>query len=112
MQLEPKIDPARLTHRSVGDIHADLTAALKTAGLWDCLDYFEISLSMKKKGNLSFPNFEWLSCSPVTADSGDHYIYIGTITNGRYRLIFVGKTSKGFLAACEVANMSAGQLGA
>jgi hypothetical protein len=107
MPIEGTADGEKLTSRSVGAIHADLTAELKNAHLWDRLDYFEIALAMKKRENLSFPDFEWLSCSPVTGEGGDHYIYIGTISRGRYRLIFVGKTSKGFQAACEVANMSA-----
>ena len=110
MPSQVKIGGGSLTGRSVGAIYADLTAALKNAGLWDCLDYFKISLAMKKRENSPFPNFEWLSCSPVTGESGGHYVYVGTIAKSRYSLVFVGKTLKGFQAACEVANMCAGEL--
>jgi hypothetical protein len=105
--LEVKHDGERLTNRTVRDIHSDLTAALKNARLWDSLDYFEISLAMKQRQRLSFPNFEWLSCSPVTGAGGDYYIYVGTVLRGRYSLIFVGKTCQGFQPACEVANLCA-----
>jgi hypothetical protein len=104
-----KIDGEALTKRLVKDVHAELRAALRNASLWDNLDYFEISVAMKKRENSAFPNFQWLSCAPVTSD-GQHYVYIGTVSKGRHNLIFVGKTSKGFEAACEVANMCAHEL--
>jgi len=109
IRIEEKDDGGRLTKRLVKDVHADLKTALKGAGLWDCLDYFEIAMGKKKTENDVFPSFEWLSCSPVTGD-GHHYIYIGTVSKGRHNLVFVGKTSKGFQAACEVANMCADEL--
>jgi hypothetical protein len=68
-------------------------------------------MGMQKRENAPFPSFEWLSCAPVTS-GGNHYIYIGTVFKGRYNLIFVGKTSQGFQAACEVANRCARELGA
>lgn len=108
--MQIKIGEGSLTGRSIGAIYADLTAALKNAGLWDCLDYFKISLSMKKRENSPFPHFEWLSCSPVTGENGGHYVYVGTVAKSRYSLMFVGKTLEGFQAACEVANMCADQL--
>jgi hypothetical protein len=104
-----KIDRKGLSKRLVKDVHAELRSALRDASLWDNLDYFEMSIAMKKRENASFPNFEWLSCAPVTSD-GHHYVYIGTVLKGRHNLIFVGKTSKGFEAACEVANMCAHEL--
>lgn len=97
--------------RLVKDVHSELRTALRGASLWESLDYFEISMAMQKRGNGSFPSFEWLSCAPVTS-GGNHYIYIGTVSKGRHNLIFVGKTSKGFQTACEVANMCAHELGA
>jgi hypothetical protein len=106
---EVKIGWEGLTKRLVKDVHAELKAALKGTSLWDNLDYFEISIAMKKRENAPFPNFEWLSCAPVTS-YGHHYVYIGTVSNGRHNLIFVGKTSKGFQAACEVANKCALEL--
>jgi hypothetical protein len=106
---EVKIDREGLTDRLVKDVHAELRAALRGASLWDNLDYFEMSIGMKKRENASFPNFEWLSCAPVTS-AGHHYIYIGTVSKGRHNLIFVGKTSKGFQAACEIANTCAHEL--
>jgi len=106
---EVKIDGGGVTKRLVKDVHADLTAALRGASVWDSLDYFDISIAMKKRQDGPFPSFEWLSCSPVTSD-GHHYIYIGTVSKGRHNLVFVGKTSKGFQAACEVANMCAHEL--
>ena len=106
---EVKIDREVLGGRPVRDVHAELKAALTGANLWDSLDYFEISLAMRKRPNALFPGFEWLSCAPVTND-GHHYIYVGTVSRGRHNLIFVGKTSKGFEAACEVANMCAQEL--
>jgi hypothetical protein len=109
IRIEVKDDGGRLTKRLVKDVHADLKAALKGAGLWDCLDYFEIAIGKNKTENDVFPSFEWLSCSPVTSE-GHHYIYIGTVSKGRHNLVFVGKTSKGFQAACEVANMCADEL--
>jgi hypothetical protein len=109
MPTEVKDDGGKLTTRSIGDVYAYLEVALKSAGLWDSLDYFEISLAMKKRERVLFPSFEWLSCSPVTSD-GHHYVYIGTVSKGRHNLVFVGKTSKGFHAACEVANMCAHEL--
>ena len=111
ISTEVKTDGGALTKRLVKDVHADLAAALRRASLWDSLDYFEISLAVRKRPNALFPGFEWLSCAPVTSD-GHHYIYIGTVTKGRHNLIFVGKTSKGFQAACDVANMCAHELGA
>lgn len=104
-----RIEREDLTKRLVKDVHAELSAALKGASLWDNLDYFEMSIAMKKKENAPFPNFEWLSCAPVTSH-GRHYVYIGTVSKGRHNLIFVGKISKGFQAACEVANMCAQEL--
>ena len=110
ISTEVKIERG-LAKRLVKDVHADLTAALMGASLWDSLDYFDISIGMKKKQNSLFPGFEWLSCAPVTSD-GHHYVYVGTVSRGRHNLIFVGKTSKGFQAACEVANRCAQELGA
>lgn len=106
-----KIDGHGSSKRLVKDVHAELTAVLKGASLWDSLDYFEISMGMEKREEAPFPSFEWLACAPVTS-GGRHYIYIGTVSKGRYNLIFVGKTSKGFQAACEVANRCARELGA
>jgi acyl carrier protein len=106
---EVKIDAEGLAERLVKDVHAELKAALRGADLWDSLDYFEISMAMQKRANALFPSFEWLSCAPVTS-AGHHYIYVGTVFKGRHNLIFVGKTSKGFQAACEVANMCAREL--
>jgi len=111
ISTEVKIDGGGLNKRLVKDVHADLAAALRGARLWDSLDYFDISIGMKKRQNTLFPSFEWLSCSPVTSDGG-HYIYIGTVSKGRHNLVFVGKTSKGFQVACEVANMCAYELSA
>lgn len=104
-----KSDEGALAKRLVKEVHADLEAALREASLWDSLDYFDISIGMKKRENALFPSFEWLSCSPVNSD-GHHYIYIGTVSKGRHNLVFVGKTSKGFQVACEVANMCAYEL--
>jgi len=104
--IEVKDECEKLTARPIGDVHAYLATTLESAGLWDSLDYFEISLAMRKRERVSFPNFEWISCAPVTSD-GHHYIYIGTVSKGRHNLVFVGKTSKGFQVACEVANMCA-----
>ncbi len=101
----------RLMRRPVKDIHADLKAILVRSGIYDSLDYFEIATGKKKTENGPFPEFEWLACAPVTS-GGRHYVYIGTVCRGRYNLIFVGKTSKGFQAACEVANRCAQELGA
>ena len=104
-----KIAGKGLNKRLIKDVHAELQAALRSASLWNDLDYFEMSIAVKKRENAPFPSFEWLSCAPVTSD-GHHYIYIGTVFKGRHNLIFVGKTSKGFHAACEVANMCAQEL--
>jgi hypothetical protein len=106
-----KIGEERLTKSRVKDVYCELTAALKGASLWDSLDYFEISMAMQKRQDALFPRFEWLSCAPVTS-AGRHYVYIGAIFNGRHQLVFVGKTSKGFESACEVANKCARELGA
>jgi len=105
------IEREGLTKRLVKDVHAELSAVLKGASLWDALDYFEISMGMQKREKSPFPSFEWLSCAPVTS-GGHHYVYIGTVFRGRYNLIFVGRTSKGFNAACQVANKCAHELGA
>jgi hypothetical protein len=106
-----KIGEERLAKSRVKDVYSELTEALKGASLWDSLDYFEIAMAMQKRQNGPFPRFEWLSCAPVTR-GGQHYVYIGTVFNGRYNLIFVGKTSYGFERACEVANLCACELGA
>lgn len=106
-----KIENEGLVERPVKEVHAKLRSALKGARLWDVLDYFEIALGMQKRQNASFPRFDWLSCAPVTS-AGNHYVYVGTVLNGRHNLIFVGKTSKGFKGACEVANLCARELGA
>jgi hypothetical protein len=106
---EVKIDREVLGGRLVRDVHAELKAALTGADLWDSLDYFEISLSMRKRPNALFPSFEWLSCAPVSSDR-HYYIYIGAVSKGRHNLIFVGKTCKGFQAACDVANVCAREL--
>lgn len=108
--IEEKNDEGKITRRFLEDIHADLKAFLKIPGLWECLDYFEIAIGKKKRENFRLPHFDWLSCSPVAGRNGSHYIHIGTITKGRYSLIFEGRTSKGFQAACEVANLCAEQL--
>lgn len=106
-----KIGKERLGELLVKDVHAELRTALKGARLLDGLDYFEIGMAMQKRQNAPFPRFDWLSCAPVTS-AGNHYVYIGTVLNGRHNLIFVGKTSKGFERACEVANLCARELGA
>lgn len=111
MTSSAKTDGEELAKRLVKDVHADLKKALIGARLWGSLDYFEISTTMQKAQNSPFPNFEWLSCAPVTR-GGNHYVYIGTIFNGRHKLIFVGKTSEGFESACAVANRCAHELGA
>ncbi|MBI5249436.1 MAG: hypothetical protein HY912_08070 [Desulfomonile tiedjei] len=105
-------DRGRLIRRPIKDVHADLKTALTRSGLDDSLDYFEIAIGKKKTENVPFPQFEWLSCSPVTGKAGGHYIYVGTVSKNRHSLVFVGKTSKGFQAACEIANMCAEQLSA
>lgn len=101
-----KID---LTKRLAKDVLADLNVALKKAGLWEDVEYFELSIAMKKRDNSAFPNYEWLSCAPVTND-GRHYVYIGAVSKGRHNLVFVGKTSNGFSTACKIANMCAVEL--
>ncbi len=98
-----------LSRRLVKDIHAQLKTALKNASLLNNLDYFEMSLGMKKRGNAPFPSFEWVSCAPVSG-AGQDYVYIGAVYKGRHNLIFIGKTSKGFQVACEVANVCAREL--
>jgi hypothetical protein len=100
-----------LMKRPVKDVFSQLRSALKAADLWNSLDYFEISKVMQKRQDALFPNFEWISCAPVTS-GGNHYVYIGTIYKGRHSLIFVGKTLKGFDKVCEVANKCALELGA
>jgi len=105
-------DGGRLHRRHIKDVHADLKTALTSFGLDDSLDYFEIAIARKKMEDVPFPQFEWLSCSPVTGKAGGHYIYIGTVSKNRHNLVFVGKTSKGFQVACEIANMCAKQLSA
>jgi hypothetical protein len=97
--------------RPVKDVRQDLTEALKGASLWDCLDYFELSKAMQKRQNALFPRYEWISCAPVTSGS-HHYVYIGAVFNGRHNLVLVGRTSKGFERACQVANRCARELGA
>ncbi len=104
-----KIDGGGLARRLVKDVYSELRSALKEASLWDSLDYFEISLAMRKKQDGMFPSFDWIACAPVTS-GGYHYVYVGTVFNGRHNLIFVGKTSKGFGTACDVANMCAREL--
>lgn len=111
LATENKIDEEGLAKRLVKDVHAQLRAVLEGSSLWDSLDYFEISMGMQKREKSLFPSFEWLSCAPVSS-CGNHYIYIGTVWKGRHNLIFIGKTSKGFRAACEVANRCAQELGA
>jgi hypothetical protein len=110
--LEVNDDRGRLTKRLVKDIHADLKLALASDGLLSGLDYFEIAIGKRKTEKVPFPRFEWLSCTAVTGKAGGHYIYVGTVSQNRHNLVFVGKTSKGFQAACEVANMCAKQLSA
>lgn len=100
-----------LTKQLVKNVFSALETVLKKANLWDSLDYFEISKAMQKRQNVSFPSFDWLSCAPVTS-GGNQYVYIGTVFRGRHNLMFVGKTSKGFDRACEVANRCARELGA
>jgi hypothetical protein len=106
-----QLDAEGPAKRLVKDVHSQITEALKGADLWDSLDYFEMSIGMQKRPDAPFPNFDWIACAPVTS-GGRHYIYIGTIFNGRHNLIFVGKTSKGFERACAVANRCALELGA
>ncbi len=108
---EAKILGEPMTNQVIKDILSGLRAALKRADLWDSLDYFKISTAMQGKEEAPFPRFNWLSCAPVSS-GGQHYIYIGTVFNGRHRLVFVGKTSKGFESACAVANRCARELGA
>ncbi len=110
--IEVKDAGGRFTKRLVKDIHSDLKAALMSDGLMGGLDYFEIAIGKKKTENVLFPAFDWLSCSAVTGKAGGHYIYVGTVSKNRHSLIFVGKTSKGFQAACEVANVCAEKLSA
>jgi hypothetical protein len=105
------IDADGSIQRLVKDVHSQLTTALKGASLWESLDYFDISMGMQKRQNAQFPSFQWLSCAPVTR-GGYHYVYIGTVLNGRHNLIFVGRTSRGFERACEIANKCAQELGA
>jgi|GEM_PF-911502 len=100
-----------LSQKILKEVHAELSEALRGASLWDSLDYFEISTAMQKRENSPFPSFQWLSCAPVTS-GGNHYVYIGTVSRGRHNLVFVGKTSQGFQAACAVANECARELGA
>ena len=100
-----------LDRRHVSDVLASLKSSLNRANLWDSLDYFEISSLMRKTPDALFPRYEWLSCAPVTS-CGSHYVYIGAVYNGKHRLVFVGKTSKGFDRACEIANICARELGA
>lgn len=110
--IEDKDGEGKLAKRTIKDIYADLKAMLKMPGLWNSLDYFEIAIGKKRHEDVRFPHFDWLSCSPVRGGNGSHYIHIGTITKGRYSLIFEGRTSQGFQTACEVANLCAEQLGA
>ena len=100
-----------LTKRLVKDVFSALNTTLKGGNLWDSLNYFEISKAMQKRQNVSFPSFEWLSCAPVSS-GGNQYVYIGTVFKGRHNLMFVGRNSKGFDRACEVANRCARELGA
>jgi hypothetical protein len=110
VMIDADKDGRTLIRRPVKDIHADLKTALKRFGLYDSLDYFEIAIAKKRTENVLFPQFEWLSCSPVSGKAGGHYIYVGAVSKNRHNLIFVGKTSKGFQAACDVANRCAQEL--
>jgi hypothetical protein len=103
-------DTGRTMKRPIKDVHADLKRALMVSGLNDSLDYFEIAIGKKKMDDGPFPDFEWLSCSPITGKAGGHYIYIGAVSKNRHNLVFIGKTSKGFRVACEIANMCAEEL--
>lgn len=113
-KARPSSEPgyeAGLDSRHIDEVLAGLKAELEVAKLWDSLDYFEISASMRKTPAVLFPRHDWLSCAPVTS-GGNHYVYIGAVYNGKHRLVFVGKTSKGFAKACEIANKCALELGA
>ena len=88
-----KIHGEGSTERLVKDVLSQLTTALKGASLWDSLDYFEISMGMQKRQDAPFPSFQWLSCAPVTRGE-QHYVYIGTVFNGRYNLILLERLLK------------------
>jgi hypothetical protein len=57
IRAEVKIEGERLAERLVKDVHAGLKVALRDADLWNSLDYFEISLAMKKKAKCFVSRF-------------------------------------------------------
>jgi hypothetical protein len=95
--LERKTSKGVWVNRDMSDIHADLEAGLRSAGLWEALDYFDLTSAMKQKKIKRFPDFRWIACFPVAEPEQGHYVHVEAITaSKKCQLIFVGKTVKGF----------------
>ncbi len=106
--LETKTSKGIWVNRDIIDIHADLEAGLRASGLWEALDYFDVTSSMKQKKIKRFPEFRWIACFPVVEPEQGHYVHVETITaSKKSQLIFIGKTVQGFDVAAAVANRCA-----
>lgn len=106
--LERKTPKGVWINRDMTDIHADLEAHLRDAGLWEALDYFDLTSAMKQKKIKRFPDFRWIACFPVAEPGQGHYVHVEAITaSKKCQLIFVGKTVKGFDVAAAVASKCA-----
>jgi hypothetical protein len=106
--LERKTSKGVWVNRDISDIHADLEAGLRAAGLWEALDYFDVTSSMKQKNIKRFPEFRWIACFPIVEPGQGHYVHVEAITAGkRSQLIFIGKTVKGFDIAAAIASKCA-----
>ncbi len=106
--LERKTSKGVWFNRDMSDIHSDLEANLRAAGLWEALDYFDLTSAMKQKKIKRFPEFRWIACFPVAEPGQGHYVHVEAITaSKKSQLIFVGKTVKGFDIAAAVARKCA-----
>ncbi len=109
--LERKNSKGIWVTRDMSEIHEDLEAGLRAAGLWEALDYFDLTSAMKQKKIRRFPEFRWVACFPVAEPGQGHYVHVEAISaSKKSQLIFIGKTVGGFDVAAAVAGKCAEML--
>lgn len=99
---------------TMGEVYDAAKAALQAAGLWEALDYFDLSTDYQPDPRrLPRPRARWVGCFAVEGDNEGWYIHVEAIAlldenwsqTDRCELLLLGKTFAGLPTAMQIANV-------
>jgi hypothetical protein len=99
----------KTANKTIEEVFKELCKKLKNDGCFPD-GYFNICYPESDYSN-EFPPYHCIACFPIS-DNNKHFIRVEVILNEKRRLVFLGKTLKGFEFACKIANSCAKHLGA